>query len=57
MFALRASPGLVGTLGFEPRTLALSRRCSNQLSYAPLVPASESRVQRTVPGAKKSILS
>ena len=26
---------LVGMLGFEPRTLALSRRCSNQLSYTP----------------------
>jgi hypothetical protein len=28
---------LVGVLGFEPRTLALSRRCSNQLSYTPRV--------------------
>jgi hypothetical protein len=28
---------LVGTVGFEPTTLALSRRCSNQLSYVPKV--------------------
>ena len=26
---------LVGMVGFEPTTLALSRRCSNQLSYVP----------------------
>ena len=26
---------LVGMVGFEPTTLALSRRCSNQLSYIP----------------------
>jgi hypothetical protein len=26
---------LVGLVGFEPTTPALSRRCSNQLSYRP----------------------
>ena len=28
--------GMVGLVGFEPTTPALSRRCSNQLSYRPL---------------------
>ncbi len=37
VFGLRQATNLVGVLGFEPRTLALSRRCSNQLSYTPLV--------------------
>ncbi len=27
---------MVGLVGFEPTTPALSRRCSNQLSYRPL---------------------
>ncbi len=27
---------MVGMVGFEPTTLALSRRCSNQLSYIPI---------------------
>ena len=30
-----SSIGLVGLDGFEPSTPALSRRCSNQLSYRP----------------------
>ena len=32
-----ATPCLVGLVGFEPTTPALSRRCSNQLSYRPAV--------------------
>jgi hypothetical protein len=32
----------VGLDGFEPSTPALSRRCSNQLSYRPVVPPSQS---------------
>ena len=34
-FALTADM-LVGLVGFEPTTPALSRRCSNRLSYRPL---------------------
>ena len=30
--------GMVGLIGLEPMTPALSRRCSNQLSYRPLFP-------------------
>ena len=30
-----SNPLLVGLVGFEPTTPALSRRCSNQLSYRP----------------------
>ena len=33
----RASLDLVGLVGFEPTTPALSRRCSNQLSYRPSI--------------------
>ena len=29
---------MVGLIGLEPMTPALSRRCSNQLSYRPLFP-------------------
>jgi hypothetical protein len=29
------TPSVVGLVGFEPTTPALSRRCSNQLSYRP----------------------
>jgi hypothetical protein len=31
---------LVGLVGFEPTTPALSRRCSNQLSYRPTLTGS-----------------
>ena len=31
----RGIPVLVGLVGFEPTTPALSRRCSNRLSYRP----------------------
>src|ERR1700712_1819864 len=31
-----AQESMVGLVGFEPTTPALSRRCSNQLSYRPL---------------------
>ena len=34
-FILWLSPGMVGLVGFEPTTPALSRRCSNRLSYRP----------------------
>ena len=34
-FPSLAAGGLVGLVGFEPTTPALSRRCSNQLSYRP----------------------
>ena len=37
---------VVGLDGFEPSTLALSRRCSNQLSYRPGRPAALLRAQR-----------
>ena len=33
---------LVGLVGVEPTTPALSRRCSNQLSYRPQSPGSRS---------------
>ncbi len=33
--------GLVGLVGLEPTTPALSRRCSNQLSYRPKPVASQ----------------
>ena len=33
--SLRLDPALVGLVGFEPTTPALSRRCSNRLSYRP----------------------
>ena len=29
--------GMVGLIGLEPMTPALSRRCSNQLSYRPKI--------------------
>jgi hypothetical protein len=29
---------MVGLIGLEPMTPALSRRCSNQLSYRPFIP-------------------
>src|SRR5436190_22876126 len=35
---LQPPHALVGLDGFEPSTPALSRRCSNQLSYRPLKP-------------------
>jgi hypothetical protein len=31
----RGDTGMVGLIGLEPMTPALSRRCSNQLSYRP----------------------
>ncbi len=31
----RSRAGMVGLIGLEPMTPALSRRCSNQLSYRP----------------------
>ncbi len=34
-------PDLVGLVGLEPTTPALSRRCSNQLSYRPSNSATE----------------
>src|SRR5574337_1423208 len=34
---------MVGLVGFEPTTPALSRRCSNQLSYRPFTHDGESR--------------
>ena len=43
---LSYTPGnwMVGLVGFEPTTPALSRRCSNQLSYRPFT-AREGRVE------------
>ena len=35
---LSPTVGMVGLIGLEPMTPALSRRCSNQLSYRPLFP-------------------
>ena len=32
---LSPTAGMVGLIGLEPMTPALSRRCSNQLSYRP----------------------
>ena len=40
---LQPPHALVGLDGFEPSTPALSRRCSNQLSYRPLKPVFENR--------------
>ena len=40
---LFAAMSVVGLDGFEPSTPALSRRCSNQLSYRPLKPVYENR--------------
>ena len=37
----------MGLDGFEPSTPALSRRCSNQLSYRPVVPPSRSTPRPT----------
>ena len=37
----------MGLDGFEPSTPALSRRCSNQLSYRPVVPPSRSTPRHT----------
>ena len=34
-YSPETSSGLVGLVGLEPTTPALSRRCSNQLSYRP----------------------
>ena len=39
-FLLSFDNVLVGLVGFEPTTPALSRRCSNQLSYRPRLPLS-----------------
>ena len=33
---LSYTPRVVGLVGFEPTTPALSRRCSNRLSYRPI---------------------
>jgi hypothetical protein len=33
---LSPTVGMVGLIGLEPMTPALSRRCSNQLSYRPV---------------------
>ena len=40
---LQPPHALVGLGGLEPPTPALSRRCSNQLSYRPLKPVSDNR--------------
>ena len=34
---LSPTVGMVGLIGLEPMTPALSRRCSNQLSYRPFI--------------------
>ena len=39
---------LVGLVGLEPTTPALSRRCSNQLSYRPVVFASRCQFNRPI---------
>ena len=38
---------MVGLVGLEPTTPALSRRCSNQLSYRPKPVASRAKLART----------
>ena len=43
---------LVGLVGFEPTTPALSRRCSNQLSYRPKPVTRDSSLPRSVPPTK-----
>ena len=40
---------LVGLVGLEPTTPALSRRCSNQLSYRPFTPGARRRSLMTKP--------
>ena len=45
-FAKSTAIGLVGLVGLEPTTPALSRRCSNQLSYRPMLMPSTSSNNR-----------